>query len=139
MSRSFRLSLGEFCREVRRCLESLPDELKAHLEDVVVDVQEEPHPRDLDNVEDPDDPDGRDEPGELLGLFIGRPITEQEYGERAPNRIVIYRRAIEAVSRTRRGLIRNIRATVIHELAHHFGYSEADLEEFERRQDESSG
>jgi predicted Zn-dependent protease with MMP-like domain len=72
----------------------------------------------------------------LLGLFIGVPVTAQSYGDRHPNVVKIFRRPMEEVSRTRGALLRNIRATVIHEFAHHFGYSEEQLEAFERAQRE---
>ena len=42
---------------------------------------------------------------------------------------------MEQVSRTRGALLRNIRATVIHEFAHHFGFNERDLEKFDDNPD----
>lgn len=67
----------------------------------------------------------------LLGLFVGVPITEQPFGEPHPNRIKIFRRPIEAVSDSVAEIREQIRDTILHELAHHFGYSEEDLERFE--------
>jgi predicted Zn-dependent protease with MMP-like domain len=69
----------------------------------------------------------------LMGLFEGRAITEQEYGEHLPNRILLFKRPIEEVCRSRAEVAFEIRRTLIHELAHHFGYSEEDLEEYESR------
>ncbi len=69
----------------------------------------------------------------LLGLFTGRAVTEQEYGEHAANQILLFKRPIEEACRNRAEVAYEIRRTLIHELAHHFGYSEEDLEEYESR------
>ncbi|HEX4143677.1 MAG TPA: metallopeptidase family protein [Pirellulales bacterium] len=120
------LSMDEFCRVAREVIEELPEQLRAWLENTVVDVELEPSPELVAemNVSD-DDP--------LLGLFEGAAVTELEYGEHAPNRIWLFKRPIEAVSRSREEVKYEIRRTLLHELAHHFGYSEADLEDFEAR------
>jgi predicted Zn-dependent protease with MMP-like domain len=126
-----RMSWHEFCDTVREAVESLPAEFHRYLENVAVDVEEEPGEVDyaaLDDREVEDD-------GLLLGVFHGVPLTEQSYGIPHPNVIRIFRRPLEEVTRTRRGLIRQIRATVIHELAHHFGFSEEELTAFERAQE----
>jgi predicted Zn-dependent protease with MMP-like domain len=125
-----RLTWNQFCRVVRNAVESLPPQFQERLENVVVDVQEAPTPDDRDRAAERDDP--RDD-GLLLGLFDGVPITEQEPGDAHPNVITIYRRSHEELCRSRAELLRQIRATVIHELAHHFGFEERDLDEFEER------
>lgn len=133
-----RLSFDEFCLEVQRTVRALPDPFLGYLENMVVDVEEMPTAADLATIDAADD---EAEPAALLGLFRGTPLTEQAYGEHSPNRITIFRRPIEALSRSRRELRAIIRDTVLHELAHHFGYSEADLEPFEERrwsEDESA-
>lgn len=127
-----RMLFREFCDVVREAIESLPEPLQTYLENVAVDVEDEPGPEHFAELHDR----GEDDGGELLGLFIGRSLTDQGYREFHPNVIKIFRRPLERVSRTRNALIRNIRATVVHEFAHHFGFSEEDLEEFERGQSE---
>jgi predicted Zn-dependent protease with MMP-like domain len=59
--------------------------------------------------------------------WAGLPVEEQDW----PHRIIIYRRPLEAEFPDRRQLMIEIRKTVIHELAHHFGFSERDLERFD--------
>jgi predicted Zn-dependent protease with MMP-like domain len=127
-----RLSFREFCDAVREAVDSFPAPFRKYLENVVVDVQEEPTEDDHAELAER----GNEPAGLLLGLFRGVALTDQGYGEHAPNVITIFRRPMEAASRTRRALLRNIRATVLHEFAHHFGFSEEDLEAFERAQDE---
>jgi predicted Zn-dependent protease with MMP-like domain len=125
-----RLTFSEFCDVVAEAVESLPEAFQPYLENVVVDVFNEATAEDLKQVE------GRDDlHGEVLGLFIGVPITEQSYGQRPMNVVKIFRRPLERVSRSREALLQNIRATILHEFGHHFGYSEDDLDGFERTQD----
>ncbi len=126
-----RLSWQQFCDAVQEAVASLPEPFHKYLENVVVDVQEEPSDRDYAALEARD---GGQPAHLLLGLFIGVPLTSQGYGDRHPNVVKIFRRPMEHVSRTRGALLRNIRATVVHEFAHHFGFSEEQLEEFERAQ-----
>lgn len=125
-----RLTLDEFCDIVSEVLEALPEAFRGWLDNVVVDVQQHPSPRLLAQLRG-DDPSDADVP--LLGLFQGEPITEQEFGRHHPNRILLFQRPIEAVCRSRAEIAYEIRRTVLHELAHHFGYSEEDLEFFEER------
>jgi len=75
----------------------------------------------------------------LMGLFEGFAVTEQEYGEHLPNRILLFKRPIEEVCRSRAEIAYEIRRTLVHELAHHFGYSEEDLEAYEAQQSPFDG
>jgi predicted Zn-dependent protease with MMP-like domain len=97
--------MGEFEEHVRAALDSLPPELARGLENVAVVVEER-------NAEEPD----------LYGLF-----DEPEY---LPARISIYRRPLlEDYGEDPAGLEREIRITVLHELAHYFGIDEDRLDE----------
>jgi predicted Zn-dependent protease with MMP-like domain len=89
---------------VRRALDSLPPELARRLENVAVVVEDE----------NPDDPD-------LLGLFQEDPYM--------PAKVTIYRLPLEESFPEARELEREIRVTVLHELAHYFGIDEGRLEE----------
>lgn len=122
-----RLSMREFVRLASQVMLELEEPFQAWLENVVVDVELEPSAELLAELEmDPEE-------DTLMGLFEGRAITDQEYGEHLPNRILLFKRPIEDVCRSREEVAYEIRRTVIHELAHHFGYSEEDLEAFEAR------
>jgi predicted Zn-dependent protease with MMP-like domain len=52
-----------------------------------------------------------------------------------PHRIIIFKRPLEESFPDRRDLLIEIRKTVIHELAHHFGYSDRDLKRFDNNPD----
>jgi predicted Zn-dependent protease with MMP-like domain len=89
---------------VRKALDSLPPELARGLDNVAVVVEDE----------NPDEPD-------LLGLFQEDPYL--------PAKISIYRLPLEESFPDPRELEREIRITVLHELAHYFGIDEERLEE----------
>lgn len=128
-----RLSWNEFCEVVREAVDSLPDPFPKYLENVAVDVVEEPGEEDYRALERRGD---RAATGLLLGLFIGVPLTKQGFGDHYPNVIKIFRRPLEQISRTRGALFRHIRSTIVHEFAHHFGFTDAELEAFDRAQEE---
>ena len=120
---SVRLSMPEFVRLADQVMAQLPAAFHDWLENLVIDVEVEPPKRSRDSRSG--------KAPMLLGIFHGAPVTEQSYGEYAPNRIVLYKRPLESLCRSRAEIAYEIRRTLLHELAHHFGYSEEDLERFE--------
>ncbi len=98
---------------VNEALDGIPDELAGLVRNVVVLV--EPEPPD-------DDPD-------LLGLYDGVALTER-YGDmlpELPDRIFIYRGPLLEMCETEEELVEEVRITVVHEVAHHFGIDDARL------------
>ncbi|MBM3944402.1 MAG: metallopeptidase family protein [SAR202 cluster bacterium] len=114
---------SHFERLVRRALDTIPDELYAYLDNVDIVVEDWPTPSQLavNEIED----------GEyLLGLYEGVPLTERhEYGNVLPDKITIFQKSIEAVCGSPDEVIEQVRETVVHEVAHHFGIDDARLEE----------
>ena len=94
----------DFEEHVRRALDTLPPDLAVKLENVAVVVEEE----------DPQDPD-------LFGLFQEEPYL--------PAKVTIFRRPLVEEFPDPRELEREIRITVLHEVAHYFGIDEARLDE----------
>jgi predicted Zn-dependent protease with MMP-like domain len=123
-----RMSMSQFARVVAEVLETLPDELKQYLGNVVVDVEEEPDEQALRDAgfTEEEIADGES----LYGLFVPfeLPDTSGMDFDEPPHRIFIYKRPLEEDFPRRDELLKEIRKTVIHELAHHFGYSDRDLE-----------
>lgn len=62
----------------------------------------------------------------LLGLYEGVPLSARGRGYNlvAPDRIILFRGPLESMARSRAHLLRLIQRTVVHEIAHHFGFSE---------------
>ena len=129
-----RMSLRKFGRIVARVLETLPEELKPYLDNVVVDVEEEP---DAALLRDQGYTAEEIAEGEsLYGLFAPLPIDDQALElTDVPHRILIFKRPLEEDFPGRKRLLTEIRKTVIHELAHHFGWTDRDLERFDDNPD----
>ena len=104
---------GRFEEMVVTALDSLPAELGRLMSNVAVTVEHDPGP-----------------PG-LLGLYEGIPLTSRttQYAGVLPDRITIYRQAICAICRTEDEVAGEVRRTVIHEVAHHFGIDDDRLDE----------
>ena len=94
-------------------LDSLPEELGRLMTNVAVTVEHGPGP-----------------PG-LLGLYQGIPLTSRstQYAGVLPDRITIYRQAICAICHSEQEVADEVRRTVIHEVAHHFGIDDSRLTE----------
>jgi predicted Zn-dependent protease with MMP-like domain len=111
------LDLGpqEFEGLVTDALDGIPQELVRLMRNVAVLVEDEA-PR-----EDPD----------LLGLYDGVPLTERGewYGGVLPDRITIFRLPLLRMCETREEVVAEVRVTVVHEVAHHFGIDDDRLHE----------
>ena len=94
----------DFNEHVRRALDTLPPDLARKLENVAVVVEEQ----------DPQDPD-------LFGLFEEEPYL--------PAKVTIFRRPLVEEFPDPADLEREIRITVLHEVAHYFGIDETKLDE----------
>jgi predicted Zn-dependent protease with MMP-like domain len=101
---------------VSEALDGVPEQLMALLQNVVVLTADEP-------------PAG-EEP-ELLGLYEGIPLTERDgyYSGVLPDRITIYRGPTLRLVRDWDEAVREVRITVVHEIAHHFGIDDDRLHE----------
>jgi predicted Zn-dependent protease with MMP-like domain len=106
---------------VADALDSLPDEIATAMENVEVVVEDEPSGQDLARV-----PRGHT----LFGLYHGIPLTNRYgYSNTMPDKISIFRGPIIRAARTREAIREQVRRTVIHEVAHHFGISDERLHE----------
>jgi predicted Zn-dependent protease with MMP-like domain len=129
-----RMSLRRFGQIVARVMATLPEEFRQYLDNVVVDVEEEP---DVETLREVGFTEEEIDAGEsLYGLFAPLPLASPWGGDvldvhDMPHRIIIYKRPLEEDFPGRRQLMIEIRKTVIHELAHHFGYTDRDLERFD--------
>src|SRR5690606_19876544 len=107
----YSVSRERFSELVTQAVESLPEEFRAFLEEVAIEIQDRATPRQLAEAEV--------EPGgELLGLYVGRPMTERSVEEhgRMPDVIYIFQKPIERFCRSEAELIEQVQVTVLHEI-----------------------
>jgi predicted Zn-dependent protease with MMP-like domain len=112
-----------FDRLVERALAGIPSPFRDALAEVAIVIEDEP------SAQQRRDNDLADDEG-LYGLYEGVPRTE--YGADwlpIPNRITLFRLALEEDFPDPRDLAEEVRLTVVHELAHHLGIDDDRLEE----------
>ena len=120
------MELERFEELVRRGLDLIPDEIHARMSNVDIEVQDLPSAQQLAAA-------GVPHGHTLLGLYVGIPLTRRTSGYNMvmPDRIIIFQRPLERISRNEDALVDRVRDTVIHEVAHHFGISDERLDEIE--------
>src|SRR3954464_3114140 len=118
------VSKKRFAELVEEALAETPEPFPRHLEEVPVEIRQRPTVKELRKV-------GLEDDELLLGLYQGRPMTERsvEDSGRLPDVIYIFQEDIELVSDSERDLIEQVRTTVLHEIGHHFGMDEDNLDE----------
>ncbi len=112
-----------FLRLVGRALAELPSPYREWLENVDVVVERRPGRRHLRTA-------GLGSRETLFGLYEGVPLTERgsDYGMVLPDKITIFQEPLEREFLADDELVEEVRRTVLHELAHHFGLSDQELE-----------
>lgn len=115
------MSDEEFEKLVGEAIDSLPDEFASRLENVSVTFADYPSSYQLRKSKLP--------PWALLfGLYEGVPQTRRgNYTAVLPDKITIFKNSILRVSHTPEEVRAQVRATVIHEIGHHFGLSDKEL------------
>ncbi len=118
-----------FQQLVAKVVESLPEEFQTRLENIDIVVEDFPTPRQLSEA-------GLTQRFTLLGLYEGVPLTERSvhYGMVVPDKITIFQKPIEAKCRNDDEIAAEIRRTVQHEIAHHFGIGDARLKELQEEE-----
>jgi predicted Zn-dependent protease with MMP-like domain len=111
-----------------RALAAIPAPLAAHVRGIGIAVEELPDDETLDEL-------GIESAYELTGLYHGTPLTERSVSDiaREPDLIFLYRQPIllEWIE-TGEDLYRLVRNVLVHEIGHHFGFSDADIEALEQ-------
>jgi predicted Zn-dependent protease with MMP-like domain len=120
---SSNVSPERFDELVSEAIDLVPPELAEHMENVAILTADEPSVEQVQRMQR-----GR----VLLGLYEGVNLTRRSptsYGGVMPDRITIFRRAHCRLARDEDDLRRRVAHTVVHEIAHHFGISDARLRE----------
>ena len=121
---AYHVSKERFGELVEQALAELPAPFDEHIEEVPIEVRDRPTLQQLQRI-------GL-RPGRLLlGLYDGVPLTQRSVEQSGirPAVIYIFKQDIEQVSRDEQELVRQVRTTVLHEIGHHFGMDEKDLDE----------
>ena len=115
----YHVSKPEFDDLVERALRDVPPPFDQFLEEVSVEVRARPTA------------EQRKSDRSLLGLYHGSPLTRRnvEALPQLPDVIYIFQEAHEQMCNSEAELIEQVRKTVLHEIGHHFGMSEEDLDE----------
>ncbi|OGF48728.1 MAG: hypothetical protein A2231_01345 [Candidatus Firestonebacteria bacterium RIFOXYA2_FULL_40_8] len=101
-------------QEIEQALKSIPKEFADKLKNIEIDL-EDSLPEKNGSI--------------LLGLYQGVPLKDRSavFEPLMPDRIILYKKSLELVSKTPEELRKNIRDTVIHEIGHYFGFEEKDI------------
>jgi len=126
-----RVSRSRFEELVEEALDNLPTHFAELMSNVTVQIRETPDRATLLDLElDPQ----RDT---LFGLYTGVPLDQRGgwYGNVLPDVIVLYRQPLMAASADGPALIRQVQLTLLHEIGHHFGLSDAEMHAWEHEFD----
>jgi acetylglutamate kinase len=114
-----------------RALDAMPERLSRHVRGVAIMIDDIADEETLAGL-------GIDNPWELTGLYRGIPLTERSVADSGtlPDAIFLYREAIlvEWIE-TGEDLYRLVASVLVHEIAHHFGFSDADIDRIEAEMD----
>ena len=118
----------KFERLVVEAMALIPKRFRLEMKNIAVVVEDEPSAELLDEME-------IEPPDSLYGLYQGTPLPERTwgYGNALPDRVTLFRKPIEEDSEDDDEVRAVIGETLIHEVGHYFGLSEAEIEEIEER------
>jgi predicted Zn-dependent protease with MMP-like domain len=121
-------SLAELEALAQTALATIPDELKRHLGPVVIRLEDFPD-------EETEEAMGLESPFDLLGLYRGVALPHKSVSSASAtiDMIFLYRRPIlDYWCETGEDLAHVVRHVLIHEVGHHFGFSDDDMDRIER-------
>lgn len=129
-----RLDRDAFRKLVEEALDSIPRRFKEMIQNVAVLVEDFPSAETLRGL-------GLRSKWDLFGLYHGIPLDKRGsyYGNVPPDVILIYQLPIENACATEEDIREQVRDTVIHEVGHFFGFSDAELRKIERENRKKRG
>jgi predicted Zn-dependent protease with MMP-like domain len=115
----------EFEAVVEQALSKIPAELRNALDNVAMIIESWPDPQEMADIfGDPDEI--------VYGLYRGTALPDRgaDYANTLPDMIVLYQGPLERDFPDRSDLVHEIETTVVHEIAHYFGFGEETLEHY---------
>lgn len=121
------MNTGQFETLVREALDDLPEDIARYLDNIDVVIAAVPSRLQLSRA-------GVRPYHTLLGLYEGVPRTRRSsgYNLQVPDKITLFQRPIEQVCSSDEDIRRQVRKTLLHEIAHYFGFNEAEIRALER-------
>jgi len=119
-----KLTRKRFEALVLRALETIPAPIHARMDNVDVVIEDRPTARQRAELDmEPDE--------EIFGLYEGTPLIERGIvsDPLMPDKITIFQRPLEEACETEEEITEEVRRTIVHEVAHHFGFDEDRLAE----------
>jgi predicted Zn-dependent protease with MMP-like domain len=116
-------TIGDIAELADRAFAAIPERLRRHAADVAIQVEEVADAATLDEM-------GFESDLELTGLYRGTPLHLRSIGDivRVPDLIFLYRLPILLEwAETGEDLYRLVRNVLVHEVGHHFGFSDEDI------------
>jgi len=117
------LSAAQFEVLAREAIAELPDDLRVHVDEILLSIEPYASEELLAEMEVADDED-------LFGLYEGPPLTERSVNDapHLPPRVRLFYGAILDECPTEEEVKHEVKVTILHEIGHHFGMDEAQLE-----------
>lgn len=125
-------TLEEFEVIAARAFDTIPEELRRHVRNVVMRIEEFPDEETEREME-------LESPFDILGLYrgVGMPFQSMTHPRPEPDFVYLYRRPIlDYWCETGEDLTHLIRHVLIHEIGHHFGFSDDDMDALEAQAEE---
>ena len=113
---------ARFRRLVKSAVVAIPPEFAERMDNVEILVRMRPTEAERQDA-------GIGPYSQLLGLYVGHPLPSRGgyYGNTLPDQILIFQEAIESICRSEDEVREQVRTTVLHEVAHHFGIDDDRL------------
>ncbi|MBU3964686.1 metallopeptidase family protein [Patescibacteria group bacterium] len=118
----------DFEELVRQGIAEIPEKFRDKMKNVDILVEDWPSPEQLRQARVPTG-------GLLFGLYQGIPQTKRGafYANVLPDKITLFQGSIETVAKTPEEIKEKVKRTVWHEIAHHFGMSEKEVRDLEKK------
>lgn len=113
----------------KTALQDIPNELRHHVSDIVIRIDEFPDDLVMSEMK-------IESPYDLLGLYQGISLDQKSVSDPAPDMdmIFLYRQPIlNFAKQTGEAMARVVRHVLIHEIGHHFGFSDDDMKRIEKQ------
>ncbi|MBN2073849.1 MAG: metallopeptidase family protein [Actinobacteria bacterium] len=117
------MNIEDFENEIIEVLKNLPEKFRSKFENITFIIEENLTKHDRKDLENSG-------PVYTLGLYQGLPMT-MRFSKHPifPDRITIFKKPLESISRDEEDLKKNIKRVVLHEVGHYFGLGEKRLRE----------